>query len=997
MPPRTLKRGAAAAAKKRTVRKVQNQQQPETAEEALNLEEKQTVVDKKPVVMEEEESVVVEDKLFTEEKKDGEDEIEADLVANGSASLKKEDEFKESVDEYEKDERLDFDDNEPEYEHEEYGGVDYDDKEIEQEDVQEVEDEVEEEHEEKAGEEEEGNLVEEELEEVPEELEGEEDDEHAGEEVERAEMADVEEEDEHHEVFKERRKRKEFEIFVGGLDKDATEDDLRKVFSRVGEVAEARVMMNPQTKKNKGFAFLRFATVEQAKRAVTELKNPVINGKQCGVTPSQDSDTLFLGNICKTWTKEALKEKLKHYGVENVEDLTLVEDSNNLGMNRGFAFLEFSSRSDAMNAFKRLQKRDVLFGVDRPAKVSFADSFIGPGDEIMAQAGLYFTLPVVSCVVDQSALDFYLGFCLIQYSVMYLYNSSLSLVKIMLIVAWTMLGGHDGVIFCALHFNFILQSYLSMFLFDAFLAAAATVAARENGAIRVLRCLHVKTLFIDGLPASWDEDRFRVLLKKYGNIEKIELARNMPSARRKDFGFVTFDTHDAAVACAKSINNVELGEGDNKVKVRARLSRPLQRGKGKHASRDDFRSGHGASRVVRGPWVRPLQHSYSTRAVRGIATRAPPVSLKRSPGLRERRPPLMSMPARSRPLAPHSRSYDRRPPPPSYPKGTFKREYVRHEELPSPRSRPAVDYGPRSVPERRPSYREDYSSRGTSYSDLPRSTSRTSARRAYADDGYNQRYERPPPSYHEGRSRDYDSVAGSKRPYSAIDDIPPRYADAGARHSRPRLDYELGSRASQYGDAYSDRLGRSAVGYGGSRNSISSQDSHGMYSSRQGMGYGGSYGGSDGGIYQSSYSGDYMSRGGDVGGSSYSSMYSSRGMGSSNYMGTVFFLEIMVYGDVDMLLIAKRRCGLLKLVLIVLTVLDDVDKCNRPLYVVEKVELRVLQNEKKFDSQVFGAFRGMVMVASGSLDLLFTKTSKVLQCLVGISCDFSQCSDYYVG
>jgi hypothetical protein len=33
-------------------------------------------------------------------------------------------------------------------------------------------------------------------------------------------------------------------------------------------------------------------------------------------------------------------------------------------------------------------------------------------------------------------------------------------------------------------------------------------------------------------------------------------------------------------------------------------------------------------------------------------------------------------------------------------------------------------------------------------------------------------------------------------------------------------------------------------------------------------------------------------------------------------------------------------------VLIVLTVLDDVDKCNRPLYVVEKVELRVLQNEK---------------------------------------------------
>ncbi|KAJ6963574.1 nucleolin-like [Populus alba x Populus x berolinensis] len=92
------------------------------------------------------------------------------------------------------------------------------------------------------------------MEEDAEEHEGEDqEDEHAGEEVKRAdEMADVEEEDEHHEVFKERRKRKESEVFVRGLDKDATEDDLRFIFSRVGEVIEVRLMMNPQTKKNKG-------------------------------------------------------------------------------------------------------------------------------------------------------------------------------------------------------------------------------------------------------------------------------------------------------------------------------------------------------------------------------------------------------------------------------------------------------------------------------------------------------------------------------------------------------------------------------------------------------------------------------------------------------------------------------------------------------------------------------------------------------------------------
>lgn len=96
-----------------------------------------------------------------------------------------------------------------------------------------------------------------------------------------------------------------------------------------------------------------------------------------------------------------LKDKLKHFGVDAIEGLTLVEDSNSVGMNRGFAFLEFSSRSDAMDAFKRLQKRDVAFGIDRPAKVSFADSFIDPGDEIMAQVNSWINL----CAFDQELVS----------------------------------------------------------------------------------------------------------------------------------------------------------------------------------------------------------------------------------------------------------------------------------------------------------------------------------------------------------------------------------------------------------------------------------------------------------------------------------------------------------------------------------------------------------------------------------------------------------------
>ncbi|KAK9036013.1 hypothetical protein V6N11_078035 [Hibiscus sabdariffa] len=439
------------------------------------------------------------------------------------------------------------------------------------------------------------------------------------------------------------------------------------------------------------------------------------------------------------------------------------------------------SQQYAMDAFKRFQRRDVLFGVHRPAKVSFADSFVDSGDEIMA---------------------------------------------------------------------------------------------------------HVRTIFIDCLSPSWDEDRVRELLKKYGEIEKVELARNMPSAGRKDYGFVKFDTHNAAVTCAKSINNTKLGEGDIKAKVRARLLRPHQRGRGKHISRDGFRFGHGSGRVVRSSWSRPDPHGFSPRGPRGISRRAPPPSLKRPVGPGDRRP-LLSAPARGRPLTPPpSRSYDRRAPGIALFCFILKREYGRRDELPPPRSRGVTDYGSRVVPDRHPSYTEEYSSRNPGYFDLPRTTSRTATRRPYVDDAYAPRFERP--SYCEERGRDYDTMPGSKRPYAVMDDVPPRYVDEGARHSRARLDYELAGGAPPYADAYGDRLGRSNQGYGASRSSMSGHDSHSLYESRQGMGYGGgSFSRSDiGGMYPSSGDGgDYMPRVSDVGGSSYSSMYPSRGMGSSSYMG----------------------------------------------------------------------------------------------------------------
>lgn len=77
-------------------------------------------------------------------------------------------------------------------------------------------------------------------------------------------------------MAKERKSRRENEIFVGGLDRDATEEDLKKVFDKIGEIVEVRLHKYAATNKNKGFAFVKFSCKEQAKKALSEMKTPVV-------------------------------------------------------------------------------------------------------------------------------------------------------------------------------------------------------------------------------------------------------------------------------------------------------------------------------------------------------------------------------------------------------------------------------------------------------------------------------------------------------------------------------------------------------------------------------------------------------------------------------------------------------------------------------------------------------------------------------------------------
>ncbi|KAK6942477.1 RNA recognition motif domain, partial [Dillenia turbinata] len=180
----------------------------------------------------------------------------------------------------------------------------------------------------------------------------------------------------------ERRKRRRTEIFIGGLDKNAKEEDVRKVFEEVGEILEVRLVMNNQTGKNKGYAFVRFALAADAKKALETYSKLEICGKQCTATYVEGNDTIFLGNLDKKWKTEDINKLLLEIGIEKIEKVTVMADPNNSERNRGFAFVELETIKDAQTAFKKLQKKDA-FGKQHNIKVAWAEPLKEPDEEEM--------------------------------------------------------------------------------------------------------------------------------------------------------------------------------------------------------------------------------------------------------------------------------------------------------------------------------------------------------------------------------------------------------------------------------------------------------------------------------------------------------------------------------------------------------------------------------------------------------------------------------------
>lgn len=68
-------------------------------------------------------------------------------------------------------------------------------------------------------------------------------------------------------------------LFVGNLSYQTSENDLQDYFAQAGSVTSVSLMLDKVTGKSRGFAFVEFATPEEAARAVEEFHGRDFQGR----------------------------------------------------------------------------------------------------------------------------------------------------------------------------------------------------------------------------------------------------------------------------------------------------------------------------------------------------------------------------------------------------------------------------------------------------------------------------------------------------------------------------------------------------------------------------------------------------------------------------------------------------------------------------------------------------------------------------------------------
>ena len=76
-------------------------------------------------------------------------------------------------------------------------------------------------------------------------------------------------------------------LYISNLSYNISDEDLRQLFADYGEITSAKVIMDRETGRSRGFGFVELSDDELAKKAIEELNQASYDGKIINITEAR--------------------------------------------------------------------------------------------------------------------------------------------------------------------------------------------------------------------------------------------------------------------------------------------------------------------------------------------------------------------------------------------------------------------------------------------------------------------------------------------------------------------------------------------------------------------------------------------------------------------------------------------------------------------------------------------------------------------------------------
>jgi cold-inducible RNA-binding protein len=76
-------------------------------------------------------------------------------------------------------------------------------------------------------------------------------------------------------------------IFVGNLDFNTSEDELRQLFETYGQVDRVSIMTDRETGRSRGFGFVEMVNAEDGEKAIAALNGTQVGGRKLNVNEAR--------------------------------------------------------------------------------------------------------------------------------------------------------------------------------------------------------------------------------------------------------------------------------------------------------------------------------------------------------------------------------------------------------------------------------------------------------------------------------------------------------------------------------------------------------------------------------------------------------------------------------------------------------------------------------------------------------------------------------------